>query len=111
MATKDEEVYGLSREDCVETIGLLGAKERPIPGLPQPEQPRIYFGKSASLIGPGASGDVTIWEFEGTPAATSKVVNALMIATGQSSISNYLGICREDESGKWIVFFEVCGDS
>jgi hypothetical protein len=70
--------------------------------------PQIYFGKSSSLILANATGTVTIWNMSGTPAATSKTVTALNIGSDQDSTSNYLGVCREDESGQWIVFFEVC---
>jgi len=69
---------------------------------------QIYFGKSSSLILANATGTVTIWNMSGTPAATSKTVTALNIGSDQDSTSNYLGVCREDESGQWIVFFEVC---
>ena len=108
MAQKDEEVYGLSKDDCQEVINLLGSSLRPVPGMPGPEQPRIYFGKSASLITAGSTGTVTIWTLGATPAATSNTLTARNIATDQDSTSNLLGICREDAGGEWVIFFEVC---
>lgn len=72
------------------------------------DTPHIFFGRSSSLILSGASGDVTIYSLSGTPSATSTVVSAKNIAGDQSSVNNYLGVCREAASGLWIVFFEVC---
>lgn len=69
---------------------------------------QIYFGKSSSIITSGSSGTVTIWSMSGTPSATSKTVTAKNIGSDQDSTSNYLGVCREDETGQWIIFFEVC---
>ena len=68
---------------------------------------QIYFGKSSSLILANATGTVTIWNMA-TATATAKTVTAKNIGSDQDSTSNYLGVCREDESGQWIVFFEVC---